>query len=338
MVVRVPPVMSPGLSAGIAEVVTMSDSAFRKRFSEEDEEVEESLDSDSESEDVEDEGPTAEDEDPVAKDEGLAVGVEGPGLDDESYGLDDESHGVYGESYGLDDESHGIDDEGRGIDDEGRSIESDGLGLREEEAVTKGQQRAVLVIRTAMSEPLGLGYEALRRQELASEGDHVYSTFEVGQGSGSAPELEKSERVPAFRQPTLTTWTDLEDDMIYIDVPVYPPPVPPVQTPPSPEWMSGSLPISPSLFVVPSPVSSPMIPLTVPSPIATSTTTILVDEDQFIEIDRDVRELYTRSWAVRDEIFSQRYQFRSLEHKQERTAITFRALWRPVLASEAWAV
>nr|GFB92210.1 hypothetical protein [Tanacetum cinerariifolium] len=48
------------------------------------------------------------------------------------------------------------------------------------------------------------------------------------------------------------------------------------------------------------------IPLTVPSPIATLTATIPVDEDRFIEIDRDVRELYTRSGAVRDEIFSQR--------------------------------
>ncbi|GKE52153.1 hypothetical protein Tco_1487309, partial [Tanacetum coccineum] len=41
---------------------------------EEDEEIEESLDSDSVSEDVEDEGPTTEDEDPAAGDEGLAAG------------------------------------------------------------------------------------------------------------------------------------------------------------------------------------------------------------------------------------------------------------------------
>nr|GEZ66079.1 hypothetical protein [Tanacetum cinerariifolium] len=100
----------------------------------------------------------------------------------------------------------------------------------------------------------------------------------------------------------------------------------------------------------------PMIPLTVPSPIAspmaTSTATIPVDEDQFMEvgaplelygsilqdhtqrldvmpptlfedIDRDVREL---SRAVRDEIFSQRHRFSSLEHKQERTVVTFGAL------------
>nr|GEX09754.1 hypothetical protein [Tanacetum cinerariifolium] len=257
MAMRVPLMMSPSLSAGIAEVTAMSDPAFHKRFrssynslpsptlpvqkryrgtselilgtdSEEDEEVEESLDSDSESEDVEDEGPTTEDEDPAAEDEGLVARVEGPGFDDESYGLDDESHVVDGKIYGFDDESPCI-------DDEGCDIESDELGLREEEAVPEGQQRAVSVVRTSMSEPLGLGYGALRHRELALDEDHVYSTFEVGQGFISAPEPERSERVSAFRQPTLTTWTDPEDGMIYIYVPVYLLPAPPIQTPPSPE-------------------------------------------------------------------------------------------------------
>nr|GFB12837.1 hypothetical protein [Tanacetum cinerariifolium] len=119
------PVMSPGLSAGMAKVAAMSYSTFRKMFrssydslpsptllirkkyrgtsdlilatySEEDEEVEESSDSNSESEDVEDED---------------------------------------GESHGVNDESHGLDDESYGIDDEGRGIESNGLALGEEEAV-----------------------------------------------------------------------------------------------------------------------------------------------------------------------------------------------------------
>nr|GEW20800.1 hypothetical protein [Tanacetum cinerariifolium] len=401
MAVPVPPVMSPGLSASIAEVSVMSDTAFRNRFrssydsspssilpvhkryrgtselilgtdSEEDEEVEESLDSDSESEGVEDEGPTVEDEDPTARDDGLAAGVEGPGVDNESYGLDDESYGLDDESYGLDDEIHDVDDESHGLNEEGRGVEIDGLGLEEEEeeeGIPGGQQQAAPVMRTTVSVPLGLRYGALRRRELALEGDHVYGTFKVGQGSGSTPEPERSKRVSASRQPTLTMWTNPEDGMVYIDIPIYPPRAPPVQTPPSPKWTSGSLPISPSPSVVPLPVSSPMIPLTVPSPIAspmaTSTTTIPVDEDQFIEvgaqlelyrsilhahtqrldampptlfaeIDRDVRELYTRSGAVKDEIFSQRYRFRSLEHEQERTAVTFEALWRPVLALEAW--
>ncbi|GJT95006.1 hypothetical protein Tco_1090524 [Tanacetum coccineum] len=247
MDVRVPHAMSLGLSAGMAKVAAMYESAFCKRFrsfyesspsvsppnlplrkryrgtselvedsnDEEDEEIEESMDSDSMSEDAEDEGPTTEDKDLAMEDEGLIAGVEGPGMDDEGYGLDDESRGIY---------------------DEGHSIESDGLGLEEEEeAVLRGQQQAAPVVGMTMSVPLGLEYGVLRRYELALEEGDVYSTFEVGQGSGQALESEIPERVSAFRQPTLTTWTDLEDGMIYIDIPDYPPPTPPVQTPPSPE-------------------------------------------------------------------------------------------------------
>ncbi|GJV42744.1 hypothetical protein Tco_1421184 [Tanacetum coccineum] len=83
----------------------------------ENEEIEESMDSDSVSEDADDEGPTAKDEDPTAEDEGLTTGVKGPGIDDEGYGLDDE---------------------GRGIDNEGHSVKSDGLGLEEEEEAAPG--------------------------------------------------------------------------------------------------------------------------------------------------------------------------------------------------------
>nr|GEW93221.1 hypothetical protein [Tanacetum cinerariifolium] len=229
--------------------------------------------------------------DPAARDEGLTTKDEGLGMRVEIRGLHDEI---------------------RGLDDEGHSVGSGGFSLEEEEAVPEGQQRAVLVVGTAVSEPLGLGYGALRHRELALEENHVYSTFEV----------------------------DPKDGMVNIDVPAYPPPAPPAQTPSSPEWSSGSFPISPTPFIVPSPIPSPMISLTVPSPIAspvaTSTATILVDEDQLIEIDSDVRELYNRSGEVRDEIFSQRYQFRSLEHEQERIVVKFGALWRPMLALEAW--
>ncbi|GJR42501.1 hypothetical protein Tco_1310604 [Tanacetum coccineum] len=278
--VCVPHAMSSGLSADIAEVAAMSESAFYKRFrssyesspsvlppdfpsrkryrgtselvedsdDEEDKEIKESMDSNSVSKDAEDEGLTAEDEDPVAEDEGLTAEVEGPDMDDEGYGLDDESHS---------------------IDDEGHSVESDGLGLEEEEVVPEGQQQASLVVRTTVSAPLGLGYRSLRRRELALEEGDVYSTFKVGQGSRLTSESEIPKRVLAFRQPILTTWTDPEDGMIYIDIPDYPPPAPPVQTPPSPEWTSGSLPISPSHYDIPSPISSPMVPLTVPSPVAT---------------------------------------------------------------------
>ncbi|GJW76594.1 hypothetical protein Tco_0138276 [Tanacetum coccineum] len=223
-------------------------------------------------------------------------------------------------------ERESSDDEDRGLDDEGHGLEGEGLGLEGEEAAPEGQQQAVPVVGTAVSEPLGLGYKAARRCALKSMEEIATSTYEVG----------KSSRV-------------------YIDIPIYPP-VAPVQTPLSPEWSSGSLPISPSSPVVLSPIASP---------VATPTTTISVDEDQFLkvgvqlelhrsilhdhtqrldalpptlimDIDKDVRELYTRSGVVRDEIFLQRYMFRSLEQEQERVVVTFGALWRPVLSLEAW--
>nr|GEX71571.1 hypothetical protein [Tanacetum cinerariifolium] len=86
--------------------------------------------------------------------------------------------------------------------------EEEGPGTDEEEKdATEVQQQAVLVMDTATSEPLGRGYEALRRRELAVEVDQAPSTFE---------------------------------------------------TPPSPEWSSGSLLVSASSLVVPSPVASPV--------------------------------------------------------------------------------
>ncbi|GKD37755.1 hypothetical protein Tco_1257962, partial [Tanacetum coccineum] len=265
--------MSPGLSASMVEVAAMFESAFRKRFrssyesspslsppdlpsqkryrgtfelveddDEEDEEIKESLDSDSVSENAEDEGPTIEDEDPAAGDEGLSMGVES-----------------------------------RGLDDEVHSVESDGLGLgEEEEAVPEGQQWAVPVVGTTISTPLGLGYGAFRRRELALEEDHVYSTFE----------------------PILTTWTNPEDGMVYIDVPAYPPPALPVQTPPSPEWSSGSLPISPSPSIVPSPISSSMIPLTRGLIRDHMVRLKELSPALFERYDRDIGELFTRSGAT----------------------------------------
>ncbi|GKD19646.1 hypothetical protein Tco_1208804 [Tanacetum coccineum] len=243
------------------------------------------------------------------------------------------------ESLDTDYEREGLNDEDRGLDDAGHSLDEEGLGL---EGVIR---RLYLRVRS--------GKPQLWRQLW---------------GSGSVPEPERPERVSAFRQPTLSTWIDLEDGITYIDVFVYPPPAPPAQAPPSPEWSCGSLPISLAPSAVPSPIPSPMISSIVlspiASPVATPTATIFVDEDQFIkvgaqlelyegilqdhtqcldamppilfaDIDRDVRELYTRSGVVIDEIFLQRYRFRSLELEQERTAVTFGALWRPVLALEA---
>ncbi|GKC04771.1 hypothetical protein Tco_0996381 [Tanacetum coccineum] len=178
MAVRVPHTMSPGLSDNMAEVAAMFDFAFRKRFRSSYESLPSSSPPDLPSR-KQDEGPTTEDANPATGDDSLAAGDEGPGM------------GV---------ESHGSNDKSRGLDDEGHNIESDGLGLgEEEEAVPESQQRAVPIVGTAVSAPLGLGYGALRHQELAIEEDHVYRTFEVGQGSGSVQEPEIPERVSTSR-------------------------------------------------------------------------------------------------------------------------------------------
>ncbi|GJT09678.1 hypothetical protein Tco_0856720 [Tanacetum coccineum] len=195
-----------------------------------------------------------------------------------------------GDDFGDEDIKEDEEDKSLDTDDERERLEDEGPGLegREDEAVPEGEQQAVPVADTIMGEPLGLGYGALRRRELAVEEDQVLSTFEV----------------------------DPEDSRVYNDIPTYVPPVAHVQTPPSPEWSSGSLPISPSSLLE-------------------LHGSILHDHTQrldalpptlFADIDRDVRDLYTRSGAVRDEICSQRYRFRSLEREQERVAVTFRAL------------
>nr|GEX75416.1 TPA: orf y [Tanacetum cinerariifolium] len=189
----------------------------------------------------------------------------------------------------------------------------EGTGIKEEEeegVALEGQQQAGSVVDNAVDEPLGLGYGELRHRELALEEGSVPSKFEVGQRSRSVPEHEGAESISAFRQPTLVTWVDPEDGRVYTDILTYVPPAAPVQTPPSFEW------------------------------------SILYDHTQCLDTlpptlfegyDQDLRELYIRLGAVRDEIFLQRYRFRSLEREQERATVTFSAIWRPVLALEAWA-
>ncbi|GJR88697.1 hypothetical protein Tco_0212708, partial [Tanacetum coccineum] len=227
MAVRVPHAMLSGLFTSMAEVAAMSESAFYKRFRSSYESspsvsppdlpsrkryhgtsklVEDSEEDDDEEDEEIEESMGSDSVSEDAEDEGPTTEDKDPATEDE--GL---TAGVKGP--GMDDERYGLDDESRGIDDEGHSVESDGLGLEEEEeAIPEGQQQ---------------------------EGD-VYSTFKVGQSSRSAPESERPERVPAFRQPTLTTWTDPKDGMIYIYLPDYPPPALPVQTLPSPEWTSAT--------------------------------------------------------------------------------------------------
>ncbi|GKF61699.1 hypothetical protein Tco_0181753, partial [Tanacetum coccineum] len=90
MAVRVPYAMSLGLSASMADVAAMSESALledsEEDDDEEDEEIEESMDSNSVSEDAEDEDD------------------ERHGKDDESCGIDGECHSVESDGLSLEEE------------------------------------------------------------------------------------------------------------------------------------------------------------------------------------------------------------------------------------------
>ncbi|GJZ47446.1 hypothetical protein Tco_0601278 [Tanacetum coccineum] len=80
-----------------------------------------------------------------------------------------------------------------------------------------------------------------------------------------------------------------------------------------------------------------MIPLTVPSPVATPAA---VETEGFLtELGAQVQMQggLISDHAVRLEELSPALFERSLEYEQERVAVTFGAIWRPVLALEAWA-
>ncbi|GJY22807.1 hypothetical protein Tco_0396465 [Tanacetum coccineum] len=242
MAVHVLPAMSPSLSASIVEVAAMSDLAFRKRFRSSYESSPSSPPPDlpsqkryrGASELVEDdeEEEDHKEEDEEEKDEEI----------EESSDSDSRSEDTEDKGPTTEDEDLAAGDEGLATGDEGPSMRDESLSLGGDEVVPEDQQRAAPVVETAVGEPLGLGYGALRHREIALRDSRMPSVFKVGQGSGSVSEPGRLERVSALRQLTLTTWIDPEDGIAYIDVPAYPPPAPPTQTSPSPEWSSSSLP------------------------------------------------------------------------------------------------
>ncbi|GKB99267.1 hypothetical protein Tco_0985404 [Tanacetum coccineum] len=136
-----------------------------------------------------------------------------------------------------------LEDEGPGSEDGVHGSEDDGLGSKEDEEVvaSEGQQQVVPVVDTTADEPLGLGYGTLRRRELALGEGSVPSTFDIGQSSRTPPSIPRT----------------------------------PIQTPPSPEWSSGSLLVSPS---------SPIVPTLVASSVTTPIATIAVGGDEFLVV------------------------------------------------------
>ncbi|GKD82121.1 hypothetical protein Tco_1348960, partial [Tanacetum coccineum] len=159
------------------------------------------------------------------------------------------------------------------------------------------------------------------------------------------------------RLPLRTTWEDLEDGIVYIDIECDIPLVhslvltPPslVGTPASPKW-SPELILG--LLVIPSSVASP-------APVASLNEDALLEIGAQLELyesilhthterldalppsfpeghDWDITKLFSRSEAVCEEIQSHHFRLRSLERMQEESRITMGTLWGPILTLLAW--
>ncbi|GKB77065.1 hypothetical protein Tco_0943960 [Tanacetum coccineum] len=165
MAVRTQPTLSLGMSARIAEAAALAPSSFRKRYIS-------SYESSSSS------SPT------------LPVWKRYRGTSELILDIDSE-----GDELGEEDTEEDKSDEDHGLDDGSQGLEDKGLGLEEEEAAPEGQQQAILVVDTAMSEPLGLRYEAARRRALESIKEIAPSTYEAGQSSRFMPEQEGVSKV-----------------------------------------------------------------------------------------------------------------------------------------------
>ncbi|GJY68503.1 hypothetical protein Tco_0471485 [Tanacetum coccineum] len=266
----------------------------------EDEEVEESSDSDSKSEDAEDEGPTAEGKGPAVGGEGLAAGDESPGMRVES------------------------------------------LGLGGDEAVPEGQQQVAPVMETTM---VGQGsgsvpeperperVSALRQPTLTTwidpKDDRVYIdvpaylpffwSYGLG-GSGSVPEDERNSHA---HSPFMELNQEWEDGRALIDVPVFYPTTSTnrSRTPPSPKFLYSRH----HCVVMISILITPRVSALAGCDRLIHDHTVRLGElspTLFKRYDMDIWELFTRSKAVRDEIFTQRYRLRSLDHEA--------ALWHAI--------
>nr|GEY35607.1 hypothetical protein [Tanacetum cinerariifolium] len=86
-------------------------------------------------------------------------------------------------------------------EDEGLAAGDEGPG-EEDEFVPEGQQQAVSVVRTTVSAPLGLWYEALRRQELELEENQVYSTLRMSTSVSVDPEVSTQADGDTESEPT----------------------------------------------------------------------------------------------------------------------------------------
>ncbi|GJX44834.1 hypothetical protein Tco_0261510 [Tanacetum coccineum] len=134
-------------------------------------------------------------------------------------------------------------------------------------------------------------------EEVHGLGDEDHGLDDESQGlEDKGLGLEEEEVVPEGQQqvvPVVETdvggWIGQKSRRVSPIIPAYVPLSYKSHTPLSPEWSLGSLPVSPSSPIVPSPIASP---------VATQTATIsrldALPPTLVVDIDRDVKELYTR--------------------------------------------
>ncbi|GKA20697.1 hypothetical protein Tco_0700686 [Tanacetum coccineum] len=225
---------------------------------------------------------------------------------------EDKSSDSYTKIDGSEDQGYGLEDEGPGSEEE-----------EEKKSAPEGQQQVVPVVDTSTDEPLGLGYEALRRRELALGEGSVPSTSKIRQSSRSMSKQRRVEETLMPRPRVHTTWVDPVDGTIYTDIPVDVPPARvPIQTPLTREVIRFLPTLNEDEF------------LEVRAQLELHKS-ILHDHTQRLDAlpttlfkgyDRDLIELYTRSGVIRNKIFSQRYRIRNLEREQERATVNIGAL------------
>nr|GEW80419.1 hypothetical protein [Tanacetum cinerariifolium] len=282
MVVRTQPTMFPGLSARVTKAMTLSPPSFRKRYGSSYETPSSSA------------SPASSLTLPLWK----------------RYRCTSKPI--------VDTKTEGEESEAKGTDSESEELEDDGPDSRSEEAASEDQQQqAVSVEDTATDEPLGLGYEAVRRHSLELAEGIMLNTYEIGQSSRSVLVQQIADETPTPRLHVHTTWEDPEDGTINVNIKYDMPLVrAPVQTPASPEWSSTSLPVSPASLTVPSQVATPKLVKPVDEGYLVELGAQLELQDDhaqrldalpptlFKAYGRDFTELFARSGAVREEIHS----------------------------------
>nr|GEX77687.1 hypothetical protein [Tanacetum cinerariifolium] len=185
-------------------------------------------------------------------------------------------------------------------EDEGTNSEDEGTHSKDDEAASEDQQKqAVSAEDAAKDETLGLGYRTARRGTLKQDKNTMPSTYVVGQSSRSPPDqqLETPTETHA-RFPICTTWEDLEDGIVYMDIecdiPLVSLPVQTlpslVETPTSPEWFQ----------------ESPLVSSIFPSLVATPAPAAVLDEGVLLELGEQL-ELHR---SILDEVFSTWMTFR----------------------------